>query len=85
MALRKIASLWVSKAGQKSKLNGNMDGPNRTKGPRVYVIPNEGATAENRKPQYRLVVEEADAEQKPRVPYSPDDEGNFQHDDDVPF
>lgn len=70
MALKTIGSLWVGKSGSKAKLSGYMDGPNRTKGPKVFVFPNEKATAENRQPQYRLVVEEPDAEKA--APNSPE-------------
>jgi hypothetical protein len=81
MGLRFIGSLWVSKAGQKSKLNGYLDGPNRTRGERIVVIPNEKATGENRQPQYRLCVQEDEAPKKDAPP--PD--GAFGDFDEPPF
>jgi hypothetical protein len=83
MALRTIGSLWIGKAGSKAKLSGYMDGPNRTKGPKVFVFPNEKATAENRQPQYRLCVED-DAAGKSQDTMHPRDEDPF-GDDSVPF
>jgi hypothetical protein len=94
MALKTVGSLWVAKSGSKAKLSGYMDGPNRTKGPKVLILPNEKATPENRQPQYRICVEEAeDAKALPPLPDpfrpgAPTVSGNddFQvGDDDVPF
>ena len=76
MALKNIGSLWVSKPGQRSKLNGYLDGPNRTKGQRILVLPNDKATPENRQPQYRLVVQGDEGEAEP---------ASFDSDDSVPF
>lgn len=82
MALKTIGSLWVAKSGSKAKLSGYMDGPNRTtKGPKVFVFPNEKATAENRQPQYRLCVED-DA---PETMTAKDVRDALVDDDSVPF
>lgn len=85
MGLKTIGSLWVGKAGSKAKLSGYMDGPNRTKGPKVFVFPNEKATAENRQPQYRLCVEEADEQPAPYFADTPPSEKPHDPDDDVAF
>lgn len=76
MALKTIGSLWVGKAGSKAKLSGYLDGPNRTKGAKVFVFPNEKATAENRQPQYRLVVQSDEGEAEP---------ASFDDSENVPF
>jgi len=65
MALKTIGSLWLAKSGSKAKLSGYMDGPNRTKGAKVFVFPNDKATPENRQPQYRLCVEDDEKEPEP--------------------
>jgi hypothetical protein len=58
MALKNIGSLWIARSGSKAAFTGYMDGPNRTKGPKILVFPNEKATPENRQPQFRIVQDD---------------------------
>lgn len=58
MALKTIGSLWTGRPGSKAVMSGHMEGPNRTRGPKVLIFPNDKATPENRQPQYRICVED---------------------------